>query len=266
MTDPVSTWLAGRAGAHGAVILMYHSIVSGDATPAWPWAVNLETFRRQLDLLAATGWKTATMAQLADGSVPLKQKTLVITFDDGYENNLFAVEELAIRHMCATWFVVTGSIGKPPAWEALQRPTSRLLNAAELRQMRDCGMEIGSHTVSHLRLTTLDETRANAELRDSRCCLEDLLGHKVTSFAYPYGAHSDAVVHAVRRAGYLAACTTRTGWAMRDRDPFRLRRLTVFNHDTASSLSRKLYLGTHEVGWPEIVRYLGRRLMARLGA
>ena len=65
---------------------------------------------------------------------------------------------------------------------------------------------------------------------------------------------------AVQRAGYRTACTTRTGWALRDGDPYRLRRLTVFNTDTASTLARKLYLGSHDVRWSDLARYATRRL------
>ncbi|MEX1165670.1 MAG: polysaccharide deacetylase family protein, partial [Hydrogenophaga sp.] len=60
-------------------------------------------------------------------------------------------------------------------------------------------------------------------------------------------------------AGYLAACTTRTGWALRDNDPYQLRRLTVFNSDTASTLARKLYFGSNQVSWLDIARYVLRQ-------
>ena len=126
--------------------------------------------------------------------------------------------------------------------------------------MHSAGMEIGSHTVSHARLPDLDEAALARELTDSKAALEAAIGAPVSSFAYPYGLWDARCEDAVRHAGYTAACTTRTGWAMRDGDPFKLRRLTVFNHDSLSRFARKLYFGSHDVDWSDVARYAMRRL------
>jgi hypothetical protein len=97
----------------------------------------------------------------------------------------------------------------------------------------------------------------------SRAVLEDMLGSQVTSFAYPYGAWDEISESAVREAGYQTACTTRTGWALREGDPLRIRRLTVFNRDSTSLLARKLTFASHDVGWRHMADYWGRRLVAR---
>jgi peptidoglycan/xylan/chitin deacetylase (PgdA/CDA1 family) len=224
----------------------------------------MQRFRAQLDFLAAEGYTTPTVGELAAKPFEkLIKRTAVITFDDGYADNLAACEELQKRGMRASWFIVSGSIGREPAWPADGRPKERLLNAGELREMLSAGMEIGSHTVSHVRLPSLDNARLKEELTDSKIALEDTTGSPVTSFAYPYGAWDDRCAEAVRVAGYSAACTTRTGWAMRDANPYRLRRLTVFNTDTASSLARKLYFGSHDVGWGQLAGYFLRQMTGR---
>lgn len=259
--DPFTALLHQHAGQHGPVMLMYHSVLPGQGTPAWPWAVSLQRFRDQLDFLAAEGYATPTMDELV--SMPAKQwpaRTAVITFDDGYVDNLAACEELAKRGMRASWFIVSGSVGRDPIWRADGRPTGRLLSASELSEMQGNGMEIGSHTVNHVRLTEVDDTRLSQELAESKRALEDLLGRAVGSFAYPYGAWDARCAMAVQQAGYTAACTTRTGWALRDGNPYQLRRLTVFNTDTASTLARKLYFGSHDVSWRNIAGYVLRRL------
>jgi hypothetical protein len=88
----------------------------------------------------------------------------------------------------------------------------------------------------------------------------------VTSFAYyPYGAWDERCISAVRRAGYRAACTTRFGWALRDGDPYQLRRLTVFNTATVGSLARKLCLGSNDVSWQAVSRYALQRATSRGG-
>jgi hypothetical protein len=98
------------------------------------------------------------------------------------------------------------------------------------------------------------------ELTDSKSMLENTLDYAVGSFAYPYGAWDARCATAVKQAGYHAACTTRTGWALRDGNPFQLRRLTIFNTDTTSTLARKLYLGANDARWHDIAGYAIRRL------
>ena len=254
--DPISRALHRQAGQHGPVMLMYHAVTPGKDAPAWPWAVSMRQFRNQLDFLATEGYATPTMRELV--ATPAKTwpgRTAVITFDDGYTDNLAACEELQKRGMRASWFIVSGSVGQPPRWPEDGRPANRLLNADELREMQANGMEIGSHTVSHVRLTGLDEVQLMQELTYSRAALEDLLGNAVSSFAYPYGDWDARCAEAVRQAGYTAACTTRTGWALRDQTPYQLRRLTVFNTDTTGSFARKLCFGSHDVRWPDLARY-----------
>jgi peptidoglycan/xylan/chitin deacetylase (PgdA/CDA1 family) len=259
--DPFTRALHRHAGEHGPVMLMYHAVTPGKATPDWPWAVSMQRFCDQLDFLAMEGYATPTMGELV--AAPAKKwsrRTAVITFDDGYVDNLAACEALQRRGMRATWFIVSGSVGEPPRWPEDGRPAGRLLNAGELREMRENGMEIGSHTVNHVRLTEADDAHLIQELTDSRATLEDLLGAAVGSFAYPYGAWDTRCAEAVQQAGYAAACTTRTGWALRDNTPYQLRRLTVSNTDTLSRFARKLYFGSHDVRWRDIAGYALRRL------
>lgn len=261
MIDPFSRHLHRNAGAHGPVMLMYHAIAPGKDMPAWPWAVSMQQLCDQLDFLVTEGYATPTMGELV--AAPAKKwsgRTAVITFDDGYLDNLAACDALQQRGMRATWFIVSGSIGQSPRWPADGRPPGRLLNAAELRDMQENGMEIGSHTVNHVRLTEADDASLVRELSDSKASLEDLLGCAVDSFAYPYGACDKRSAAAVKQAGYAAACTTRTGWALRDNTPYQLRRLTVFNADTPGSFARKLCFGSHDVRWRDIAGYAMRRL------
>jgi peptidoglycan/xylan/chitin deacetylase (PgdA/CDA1 family) len=255
--DPLTRALHRQAGQHGPIMLMYHAIAPGAGAPAWPWAVSMQQFCDQLDFLAMEGYATPTMDELI--SVPAEKwtgRTAVITFDDGYVDNLAACEELQKRGMRATWFIVSGSVGLPPQWPADGRPPGRLLNAIELCSMQESGMEIGSHTVNHIRLTEVDDMQLMHELTDSKSRLEDILGNAITSFAYPYGAWDDRCAAAVKRAGYASACTTRTGWALRDNDPYQLRRLTVFNTDTVGTLARKQALATNDGSWGAMLEYV----------
>jgi peptidoglycan/xylan/chitin deacetylase (PgdA/CDA1 family) len=246
-------------------MLMYHSVMPGHNVPDWPWAVSASRFEAQLDALQAGGWHTVTQSELASDA-HLPARTVAITFDDGYADNLFACEALARRGMCATWFIVSGFIGKTPRWTADGRPPQRLLDASELRDMQRVGMEIGAHSVSHRRLTELDDMTMELEVADSRKILAETLGTSVSSFAYPYGDWDARCAKAVEAAGYGSASTTRTGWAKRDDNPYTLRRLTVFNTDTASTLIRKVSLGSHEIASSALLKQMGRQVVSKMSA
>lgn len=264
MLDPIASTLARKSAGHGPLMLMYHS-VTADGQPDWPWAVSLERFGQQLDLLSSLGYRTATMGDIASGRVSASDGPVaVITFDDGYEDNLLAVEALQRRAMTATWFIVSGAIGGEPDWPYDGRPAGRMMDAAALRGLSAAGIEIGSHTVSHCRLTQASDADLARELADSKSTLEDILGHEAHSFAYPYGDWDTRCAEAVRAAGYRQACTTRTGWALRDGNPYTLRRLTVFNHDTASTLCRKLVLASNDGSLGALSRYMVQQLRSKL--
>lgn len=259
---PITRRLLAGSPPHGPLVLMYHSVVAGHGTPSWRWAVSMAHFIEQLDLLSALGWVTINFADL-HAAKTLPEKAVAITFDDGYANNYAAFEELVRRGMRATWFVVTRDIGRMSGWVD-EVPPQPMLSVEQLRNMHAKGMEIGSHTVSHCRLTRASEGVVAEELARSRRDLEQVLGEPVISFAYPYGQHDDAAVSAARKAGYRTACTTRPGWALRDGDPLRIRRISIFAEDSVSTFARKLVFAENNVSWRRVAAYYSHRLASRL--
>ena len=97
-----------------------------------------------------------------------------------------------------------------------------------LQRLRDTNVvEIGAHTVSHRRISSLDETEALAEMAGSRSRLQDKLNLPVRHFAFPYGQLADRGPHGAalaRRAGFASASTTNKGLARPGTDPFTLPR------------------------------------------
>ena len=125
----------------------------------------------------------------------------------------------------------------------------RPLTVGELQRLdRLAGVTIGSHTVSHPALTSLEPAGRGAELGKSRVALEDLLGHTVDLFSYPYGRGSDIDARTVRMAaaaGYRAACTTVQAAVSGRTRPYALPRLTVLDWAPAEF---SLALGRHLPG------------------
>ena len=129
--------------------------------------------------------------------------------------------------------------------------------------MSASGMEIASHSWNHADLTKVRDNVLKKEVEVSKLELERIIGTEVSSFAYPYGLFEDRTIEALKKAGYTKACTTKTGWLGSDADPFRIRRVAIFNHDTLSSFARKIAFADTEVSWKDIAGYMKRRLAAR---
>jgi peptidoglycan/xylan/chitin deacetylase (PgdA/CDA1 family) len=112
------------------------------------------------------------------------------------------------------------------------RNDRRTLTEAELRMLAAGDLvEIGAHSITHASLPTQTPVVRDEEIRQSKSSLEHWLGRPITSFAYPYGDHDDASVGAVRRAGFVCACTTVNGAVHRSANRFRLPRIQVGDWD-----------------------------------
>ncbi len=253
------------SGRCNPIALVYHSVASDNKQPQWEWAVSLRQFRAHLDILCGEGWQTTTVRQLSADPASWVERSAAITFDDGYSDNLAACEELLRRGMCATVFAVSGAIGQPPTWRgAAAQPKGNLLSAQALRQLMSAGIEIGSHSVNHVRLTELDQQALRHEVVNSKAALEDALGSEVSSFAYPYGAWNEHCMATVKAAGYRAACTTDSGWALLDKNPYRIRRLSIMHSDTRFSFACKLRFATNDVSFGSLARYALARAVAKI--
>ena len=185
-------------------ILLYHK------TPG--------NFAAQLDALAAKGYTTISMAQLEnyfDGLGQLPAKPVVITFDDGFSDQSAAFSLLLQRNMKATSYIVVG--GEKSGWciGAMRRTQNcgdSYLDWAQIREMNKSGLiEIGAHTINHANLASLSPADQTREILDSKTIIENELGVKITTFAYPYGRYSQATIDIALKAGFKSAVTTVSG-------------------------------------------------------
>lgn len=199
-------------------ILMYHQI---DVAPPKGSAlrglvVAPRTFFLHMAAMRLLGYRGMSMSELEPYLAGTKSgKVFGITFDDGYLNNLRnALPVLQRFGFSSTCYVVADLLGRTNAWDAehgiAQVP---LMNAADLRAWIAGGQEVGSHTSTHSRLTTLDGAKLRGEVVGSRQALERMLKLPggVKHFCYPYGAYNAASVQAAVDAGYLTATTTQRG-------------------------------------------------------
>lgn len=189
-------------------ILTYHSLDPSESVIS----MYPERFSDQMDCLAEKGWHGTTLrdaVEKAVGTGEWPDRTVVLTFDDGYENiDRFARPVLARHGFAATVFLVTRHVGGENSWAEPPSGlgTQRMLGWDQVSDLERSGWEIGAHTLTHPDLTRLSEKQLELEIRSSRVEIEDRLGATVTSFAYPFGYTSTAVAALVARH-FQAACT-----------------------------------------------------------
>ena len=214
-----AAWLL-TAQPSGFPILEYH-MVKDDAKPdEVRYAVPPAEFAAQLDYLAQEGYTTITpqdYARARKGKQELPAKPVILSFDDGYEDNWRVVlPMLQERGMKAVFYVVTNDIGQPGymTWD-------------NLFDLEHSGMEIGSHTANHIPLTTLTPTEQRDELRLSKLLLEWRGMKTIYSFSYPNGAYDDTIVTMLAEENYLTAVTGEAGLNTVETNPYRLHRVNI---------------------------------------
>ncbi|MGH9482380.1 MAG: polysaccharide deacetylase family protein [Terriglobales bacterium] len=185
------------------------------------------------------------LTRLAHGD-PAPGPSVTLTFDDGYADNFeVAAPILDQLEFSATFFLPTGIIGRRVrfGWDAKLPAAPPLLSWDQVRQLHRAGFGIGSHTVTHARLSETRGAALDFELAASRRQLELELGEPVREFAYPFGGAADCDAtarEAVRRAGYRCCFSCHGGLVAAHESPFHLRRFAVSPryHPTPQAWSR----------------------------
>ena len=227
-------------------ILTYHRVGSPRQAGYEKLTVPPERFARQLAWLRRLGYTLCGLdeapAYVAGQPCELR-RPVVLTFDDGFAELYDHVLPLLVdRRAPAVIYVVSdGGRADWTDWRGLEPPL--LLSRSQLREMADVGVTLGSHTRTHARLTHCSPGQLADEVAGSKKIIEDAVGREVRHFCYPYGRLNDAVVEAVRAAGYHTACTTARGSARPGADVLRLPRLTVGKRMGLLRFLRRVVLG-----------------------
>lgn len=189
--------------------------------------VSPKLFARQMVELKAEGFETGEFDQLQSSDVQPRQ--VFLTFDDGFsdvfENALPVLRE---HRFSAIEFLVADLLGNTSEWQkASGELPGALMDVMQVKEWIAAGQEIGSHTLSHPRLTQISPAQAREEISASKKKLEDTFGRTVEHFCYPYGDWDGAIRDMVQEAGYACACTTKFGVNTMETDRLELKRITV---------------------------------------
>jgi peptidoglycan/xylan/chitin deacetylase (PgdA/CDA1 family) len=232
---PVLTPPPAAEGTLEVPILVYHHVAP---EPPQDWqertiTVTSAEFEEQLAHLRDSGYRSVALAELANAlfyGLPVPELPVLLMFDDGYEDNyLHALPLLREYGFSGSFAIVTGFAGSPG-----------YMDSDQWRAMRDAGMEIVSHSVTHPDLGTLGAEGLAREMAQSRADLEGQTGVPVQALVYPYGEPfaygSEEAQHrvtaALREAGYAVGVTNPLpgSWPVITQDaalPYELKRVMV---------------------------------------
>lgn len=226
-------------------ILMYHKVVEKPLSSRHRIFVTQKTFARHLRVFRWRGFTTLTFADLAEfwtGRRPLTEfprRPLLLTFDDGYENNArLAGPLLQAAGQRATLFLLSDSSIRENTWDGPEGG-EKLLTPAERAGVRKLGFRIESHGVDHRRLTECSDREALEQMRVSKTALERETHETVSCFAYPFGDVDPRLPELAREAGYLFAVNTDRGGLRWFDEPRSLFRVNVFPEDGIFDIWRK---------------------------
>lgn len=201
----------------GVPVLYYHSVSENSINDV---TITPEKLKEQLNYINDNNYVTITMRELyshIENNTPIPQKSIIITFDDGYMNNYTeAFPILKDLNMTATIFCVGNSLDG-----------SYYLSEDAIKEMSDYGIDIESHTVNHLHLDTLSYDQQLSEIRNSKNILEKITGKEVLALAYPFGDYNNDTIKATKEAGYKMAFTTKLGLSDRTDNIYELNRIYI---------------------------------------
>ena len=220
---------------HVVPILMYHHVdyEHVDRLPSSN-TISPEKFEWQMQYLKDHHFHVISVDQLIQGLKGRKRlppKAVVITLDDGYEDN----------------YTYTFPILKKYGYPAMIFLPSDLMNTKgfltwdQIKEMMAHHIEMGSHTRTHVYLPDpIMAEKVWDEIVMSKKILEQHLSVPIKYFCYPSGGFSKEIEDLIAKAGYEAAFTTNRGCNRFNKDLFALKRLRVGNADRPDSLWMKL--------------------------
>lgn len=210
-------------------VLNYHSIRDEAVNEV---TLSTDMLRKQLEYIHNEQYYTLSLDEFNNfilNKSPIPQKSILITFDDGYmDNYINAFPILKELKMHATIFCIASELDG-----------SYYLSESAIKDMSNNGIDIASHTMNHKHLSQLNYSEQVNELKKSKSKLESIVSKNITTVAFPFGDYNNDTINAAMSCGYNIAFTTHKGFCNKDSSPLKLNRIYIssnYNMDKFKSL------------------------------
>lgn len=226
-------------------ILLYHQI--GDAPNArtnLDCFCNAEEFYLQMQFLKNSDYKVIPLSEALDlifQQRTIDSKYVVLTFDDGcekfYDVTFPILEEFGFPSMI---YPVAGFLGKHATWSKVNNPELKILSKRMLVELNKHGVEIGAHTMDHVKLTKVNRAHAISQVEESKDTLQQLLGKNIDSFAYPHGDFDYDIINIIKNAGFSNGLTCLNNYAEEAKSLFEIPRKYITFFDDLRTFKQRL--------------------------
>lgn len=196
--SPTPTWVHQGPENVLVPIILYHRIAvspTDGVNYKSPYYVKPELFEEEMKLLHNWGYQTIaaeTLVKAIKEGAELPPRPILITFDDGHLDNYTTAFPIMQKYgFTGVLYIVGNYLG-----------AENYMNAEQIKEMAAAGWEVGSHSMSHADLPSLEPQRQRYEIVESRNFLEEKLGVRVRTIAYPFGSSNSGVIDYAIFAGY----------------------------------------------------------------
>lgn len=206
-------------------------------------AISQEAFEAQLDYLREHGYRALSLAQAIDdidGRQEALPRSVLLTFDDGYADNVQVALPLLHKYgMRATLFVISAYVGQNNRWNPRACYDARHVTWDDLRSWLASGCDIGGHSHHHLCMTRLNTDELQEAVQVNKRLLEEQLQITPRAFAYPYGRFNAAVRDVVGRHYEIAFAVEKGSWDASARR-YAINRMMVYLHWSQADFAAQL--------------------------
>lgn len=186
-----------------------------------------------MESIKDSGYTAVSLDELynyLNGNGSLPKKSIVITFDDGYEDNYkYAYPVLKKYNFKAVFFIITSNVDN----------NNYYMKSSQIKEMSEDGFDIGSHTVNHDHLSKMNYKNQKETLEKSKQILENIIGKDICYISYPFGEYNENTIRTVKACKYKMAFTVTTN-NMNYEDIFTLHRNLISRYTNMDAFL-KLY-------------------------
>lgn len=219
-------------------ILTFHKLLSGISYGSTNYSPR--RFGKLLLFLTDNGGQLVSLEKAIHEK---KNRSVAITFDDGYRHLAEILPELMLQYkFTPTIFILTGYIGQTNKWDYTHFiKVNYHLDIQSIKKLARSGVEFGTHGHRHLDLTACSLNQLNTELIQSKKILEDIIENEITSISYPFGRYDERVIEATLKAGYKYGFTM--AFPEESDNDMTLGRIPVYSYDSRLAVFQKVYRG-----------------------
>ena len=226
-----------KSFTNNPIILMYHSIDNKKLKRLKGIRVSVKNFERQIAYLSKNGYHSLTLSEMIENRDNLPRKSVVITLDDGYKDNLTnALPILQKYNFKATIFVIVNRFDND--WSIYRKAKNAnvvnhidKLSDSDIKTLIKSGLiEIGAHTMNHKNFSKLSLRQKEDEILESKKTLEEKFAITCKTFSYPFGIYDRGDEDLVKKLGFIGATTTQMAQVDLQKDSlFLLPRIAIKN-------------------------------------